>query len=81
MSAVIPFPGQPWTRQQLLTLYDMMERGLTLNQCAQRVGHSAGACDIAMWAILCTETVREALELLNGGEGSGGVRSPAAAAE
>lgn len=68
-----------WTRRQLLTLYDMMGRGMTLSQCGQRVGHSAVECDLAMWAFVCTETVTAALEKING-QGGGGANNPAVVA-
>lgn len=69
-----------WTRRQLLTLYDMMERGMSLSQCAQRVGHTAEQCDLAMWAFVCTESVTMALEKING-QGGGGANNPVAVAQ
>jgi hypothetical protein len=77
---VIAFPGQPWTRKQLLKAYDMASKGMSLRETGPCVGRSPGDVDLMLWAVLCAETVTEALELLNG-KGDGGVRSPVVAAE
>jgi hypothetical protein len=71
---VVSFPGRPWTRADLLTAYDMAGRNCRLADIGRKIGRTARDVDLMLWAVLSTETVGQALELLNG-EGDGGVRS------
>ena len=77
--SVVVYIDRKWTRRQLLRAYDMAEKGASLREIAPCVGHTAQEVDLLLWSILCTETVTQALELVNG-EGDGGVKSASVAA-